>query len=272
MKKIAVYTNVRKDKDLSVTKRVTSYLEKRCAVVTFTELDSFDEMCADADALIVLGGDGTLLRAARKTCSKNLPVLGINLGKVGYLAEVDVDGIEESLDKLLHGNFAVEERFMIKAQVVREGVTVSEHIALNDLVISSGSFKKLVSTKLYVNGDFVGAYDADGVVIATPTGSTAYSLSAGGPITDSAMELMIVTPICPHALSTRPLVVPADKQITAVVGENRERTSILIADGQTGEKLGVGDKVIIEACDCKTRLIRLNGMSFYETLRKKISN
>ena len=120
--------------------------------------------------------------------------------------------------------------------------------------------------------DFVGAYNADGVVFATPTGSTAYSLSAGGPVVDGTMELMIITPICPHALSARPLVIPANKRLTAVVSDTRGRTSVLTADGQTGVNLSSGDRVVISPYECKTRLIRLNGMSFYETLRKKISN
>lgn len=272
MKKVAVYTNAGKDRDLSVTSRVISYLSGSVETVAFMDLAKFEESCRGADALIVLGGDGTLLRCARLACGINLPLMGVNLGKVGYLAEVDVDSIEDSLDKLLKGDFAIEERFMIKAEVIRDGKTIAEHKALNDMVISGASFKKLVSTEVYVGEDFVGAYNADGVVVATPTGSTAYSLSAGGPIVDSTMELMIITPICPHALSARPLVIPKDKQITAVVSDNRGRTSVLTADGQTGEKLAPGDKVIISPYCDKTRLIRLNGMSFYETLRRKISN
>lgn len=272
MKKVAVYTNAGKDRDLSVTSRVTSYLEAKVQVVSFMDLAKFNDACADADALIVLGGDGTLLRCARLACGTHLPVMGINLGKVGYLAEVDVDSIENSLDKLISGDYTIEERFMIKAEVVRDGKVIAEHKALNDMVISGASFKKLVSTEVYVGEDFVGSYNADGVVFATPTGSTAYSLSAGGPVADSAMELIIITPICPHALSARPLVIPASKRVTAVISDNRGRTSVLTADGQTGENLSPGDKVIITPYSDKTRLIRLNGMSFYETLRKKISN
>ena len=272
MKTVAVYTNVKKDKDLLVTNRVLSLLDKKCNIVTPGDFLSFDDMCATSDALVVLGGDGTLLRAARKASKYDLPVLGINLGKVGYLAEIEPERMEESLEKFLRGECRIEERFMINAQIVRNGEIVGEYTALNDVVISGSSFKRLVSMDLYVDGDFITPYDADGVVVATPTGSTAYSLSAGGPITDSSMELIMVTPICAHTLTSRPLIIPSDKKVEIVVRKNHERTSFLTIDGQEGAPLEVDDRVVITKAKCKTKLIRVNGMSFYEILRKKLSN
>lgn len=272
MKTVAVYTNEKKDKDLCVTNRVLSFLDKKCNVVLPGDFLTFDDMCATADALIVLGGDGTLLRAARKASKYDVPVLGINLGRVGYLAEIEPDRTEESLDKFLKGDCRVEERFMINAKIVRNGESVCTYDALNDIVVSGSSFKRLVSMDLYVDGDFITSYDADGVVASTPTGSTAYSLSAGGPITDSSMELIMITPICAHTLSSRPLIIPPDKKVEIVVKKNHERTSLLTVDGQEGAPLEVSDRVTITKSKIKTKLIRVNGMSFYEILRKKLSN
>ncbi len=267
---VAIYTNEVKDTDLKLTKRVAELLDGRCSVVLRGDFDSFADMCLSADALIVLGGDGTLLGAARQACVYDLPILGINLGTMGFLAEVETDKIEDCLNRFLSGDYETEQRFMISAEVIRNGETMGTYNALNDVVVSSSSFKKVVSMNLYVNDDFITSYDADGVVVATPTGSTAYSLSAGGPITDNTMELILVTPICPHTLSSRPLILPPDKKVTVEITKDREHPSLLTVDGQEGEKLLIGDKVIISAADRRTKLIHINGMNFYEVLRNKI--
>lgn len=269
---VAIYTNEDKDAGMQITNRVAGLLDGKCDVVLRRDFESFADMCESADALIVLGGDGTLLGAARKACAFDMPILGINLGTMGFLAEVETDKIEDCLTRFLAGDYKIEERFMINAEIIRDGKTVAAYNALNDVVISSSSFKRVVSMNLYVNNDYITSYDADGVVAATPTGSTAYSLSAGGPITDSTMELMLITPICPHTLSSRPLILPPDKKVTVEITKDREHSSLLTVDGQEGEKLLIGDKVIIAAAKCRTKLIRVNGMNFYEILRKKISN
>ncbi len=269
---VGIYTNQRKDKDLEITNRVVQFLKDKCTVALMWDFASFEDMCASVDALIVLGGDGTLLRVAGKACEFDLPILGINLGTVGFMAEVEKDKIEDCLGRFLAGDYTIEQRFMINASVVHENETVAEYNALNDIVIAAASFKKVVSMNLYVNGDFITSYDADGVIAATPTGSTAYSLSAGGPITDSVMELMLITPICPHTLSSRPLILPPDKKITVEIVKDREHAAQITADGREGARLFIGDKVVITAADRRTKLIRVNGMNFYETLRKKIGN
>lgn len=272
MKTVAVYTNEKKDGDLSITKRVLECLNGKCRVVTLDDYFSFDEMCKASDMLIVLGGDGTLLRTSRKASRHGVPVLGINLGNVGYLAEIEPDMIEESLQLYLDGKYRIEERFMIKAKLNRNGRVINTYNALNDIVVSGNWFRKIVSMDLYVDNSFVASYNADGVVVATPTGSTAYSLSAGGPISDSGMELMIVTPICAHTLSSRPIIIPGDKKITIEVKNNKKRKVALTVDGQDTAELEIGDKVEIGASHIKTKFIRINGMNFYEILRKKLSN
>ncbi len=269
---VGIYTNQRKDKELQVTNRVVQFLKDKCTVNLMCDFASFEDMCKTVDFLIVLGGDGTLLRVARIASKFDLPILGINLGTVGFLAEVEKDKIEDCLTRFLAGDYTLENRFMINASVVRDGETIAEYDALNDIVIAAASFKKVVSMDLYVNGDFITSYDADGVIAATPTGSTAYSLSAGGPITDSVMELMLITPICPHTMSSRPLILPPDKKITVEIIKDREHAAQITADGREGEKLCIGDKVVLTASERKTKLIRLNDMNFYETLRKKMSD
>lgn len=269
---IAVYTNENKDTDLKITRRVAEFLDGKCRVLRRGDFACFDDMCKEADVLIVLGGDGTILRAARRVCALNLPILGINLGTMGFLAEIEPDKIEVSLGRFLSGEYKLDERFMLDAEIVRNGESVATYTALNDAVVSGSSFKRVVSAELYVDGSYITSYDADGVIASTPTGSTAYSLSAGGPITDTAMELMLVTPICPHTLSSRPLIIPPDKCITVKITGSKKESPLLTVDGQEGEKLFEGDEVVIKASARKTRLVRVNGMNFYEILKKKISD
>lgn len=269
---VAVYTNKNKDKNLEITNYVVSFLKDKCNVLMPQSFESFDAMCEKADALIVLGGDGTLLRVSNRACLFDLPVLGINLGTIGFLAEVEKNKIESCLNKFLSGDYSIEERFMFDADVVRDGKLIARYHALNDVVVSSSTFKKIVSLNLYVNDEYITSYAADGMIFATPTGSTAYSLSAGGPITDSAMELIIVTPICAHSLFSRPLILPPDKKVTVEILKDKEKTSQITIDGAEGEKLIPGDKIDIYASKKKTKLIRVNGMNFYEVLRKKLSD
>lgn len=270
--KIAVYTNENKDTGLETTRRVVDFLGGKCEIIRREDFCDFESMCSAADVLIVLGGDGTILRAARKVCAFNLPILGINLGTMGFLAEIEPDKVEDCLTRFLNGEYTVENRFMIDAEIIRNGKSAGTYTALNDAVISGSSFKRVVSAELYVNGSYITSYLADGVIAATPTGSTAYSLSAGGPITDSAMELMLITPICPHTLSSRPLILPPDKHLTVKITGKRDGRPLLTVDGQEGEMLVSGDEVVIKASKRVTRLVRVNGMNFYEILKNKISD
>lgn len=270
--KIAVYTNENKDAGLEMTRRVVGFLSGKCEIVSREDFPDFISMCKAADVLIVLGGDGTILRAARRVCAFHLPILGINLGTMGFLAEIEPDRVEDCLSRFLNGEYTIEERFMLNAEIIRNGKNAGSYTALNDAVVSGSSFKRVVSAEIFVDGGYITSYDADGVIVATPTGSTAYSLSAGGPITDSAMKLMLVTPICPHTLSSRPLILPPDKRLTVKITGNRDGKPLLTVDGQEGEPLFAGDEVIIRASEHTTRLVRVNGMNFYEILKNKISD
>ncbi len=223
------------------------------------------------DCIIVLGGDGTLLGAAREVIGLDVPILGINLGHLGFLAEVERQEIAQCVERLLHGDYAVEARMMLTATVARPDGRTDTIEALNDLVITRAAFTRLIDLALYVDGSLVDNYSADGLICATPTGSTAYSLSAGGPIVDPAVDVLVVTPICPHKLDTRTIIAPAHKVITLQLGERcRDYKAMVTADGQAGADLYYGDTLTIRRSAHVTRLVRLTGMDFYGVLRKKL--
>ncbi|MBE7030047.1 MAG: NAD(+)/NADH kinase [Ruminococcaceae bacterium] len=268
MKTIAIAANPQKDTDLSFTRRVAAALEGRCNVRL--EQEHGAAFCDDADAVIVLGGDGTILSVARRVAKKGLPILGINLGTLGFLAEIEPDDMEACLEQFLNDDYTLEERYMLDAQVMRGDHVAAQACALNDFVVSSASVKRVVSMDIYVDDSLVGSYVADGVALSTPTGSTAYSLSAGGPIVDSSMAVTIITPVCPHTLSSRPLVIPSNRTVTVICRDEYAHASMLTVDGQEGIPLEIGDRIVVRGSEHTTRLIKVNHMNFYEILRKKI--
>lgn len=270
MNTVAVVTNREKDTEYEVTQRVVAALEGRCTVLRDTAFEHLEELYQRADLVIVLGGDGTFLGVARRAAKYGVPLLGVNLGRLGFLAEVEADRIEECIDRLLRGEYKIEQRYMLSAAVIRNGKQAASFCALNDVVVSGASYKRVVSIDLFVDGQFVDSYAADGLVAATPTGSTAYSLSAGGPIVESSMEVTIVTPICPHTLSSRPLVLPKERVVTVAFKQDYGHGCLLTVDGQEGYALQVGDRIELRASDCRAKLVKMNGMGFYELLRKKI--
>jgi NAD+ kinase len=222
-----------------------------------------------AECMIVLGGDGTLLRTARKAVGTGTPFIGINLGHMGFLTEIDIPEALPALEKLLDGEYDIEERMMLEANVYRQGKLVQSMKGLNDAVIASGAFARLILLEVYVNSDYVNTYPTDGLIIATPTGSTAYSLSAGGPLVAPNVDLMLLTPICSHALLARPLVIAPESIFKIVILSNQE--VMLTIDGQQGISLCQYDQIIVSRSPDKARLIRLRGRSFFEVLRNKFN-
>lgn len=227
------------------------------------------QMLEQVEVLVVLGGDGTLLRSARKAAPRGIPLLGVNLGHLGFLTEVDLPELFPSLERLLSGKYTIEERMMLEARVIRGGSVVEQIIGLNDAVITKGAFARLIFLETYVNDDFVTTYPADGLIVATPTGSTAYSLSAGGPLVTPELDLMVVTPICPHSLWARPLVIDAGSAVRVVVRSEKGEV-MLTVDGQQGYRLRLGDTVSICRSAHRARLIRLKKRSFFYLLRQKL--
>lgn len=221
------------------------------------------------DLAIVLGGDGTLLRAAKAASPLGLPVLGVNTGHLGFLTEMEAGELLPSLDGILSGEWQVEERMMLRARVMRRGQEAMEGEALNDAVIARGTLARMVHFTARVGTIPVADYAADGVIVATPTGSTAYSLSAGGPILHPGLSVLLVTPICPHTFNARSLVVPGGEAVTVELHDPGE--VLLQLDGQTVGPLLPGDEVVVERAPQVARLVRRSPFRFYDVLRRKLA-
>ena len=283
MDKFYIITNNDKDKDFQITNEIVSYLKKngkKCQVqqaerklegayhYTNPELIPEGTQC-----ILVLGGDGTLLQAARDVVYRKIPMLGINLGTLGFLAEVDRQSIHAALDKLIADIYEVEERMMLSGTVYRNGEAIGEDIALNDIVISREGSLRVVRFKNFVNDEYLNSYNADGIIISTPTGSTGYSLSVGGPIVSPSGEMTIMTPIAPHTLNTRSIVFPAEDVITVEMGEGRHNDcekGLASFDGDSEIPMITGDRIVIRKAEVKTRILKLNHLSFVEVLRQKM--
>lgn len=221
------------------------------------------------DLAIVLGGDGTLLSAARAVGNRAIPILAVNLGGLGFLTSLTLEDFFPELERALAGVLDVTRRRMLKVSLVREGVTVAEYQALNDVVIAKSSIARIVDLEAWVGDSFISEYKADGLIIATPTGSTAYSLAAGGPIIYPTVNAICLTPICPHTLTNRPLIVPAEMGVR-VVNKAREEEAFLTVDGQIGSPLEIGDSVECSMADFDVLLVRPPHKTFFDVLRQKL--
>jgi NAD+ kinase len=220
----------------------------------------------DVSGVVVLGGDGTLLRAAREIGRFGWPLLGVNLGHVGFLTEVEVPDLYPTLDAMLDGQLADDSRLMLRATVMRQGAAAATFAALNDVVVTKGPFARLVRLETFVDDAYVTTWRADGLIAATPTGSTAYSLSAGGPVVTPDLGVMLLTPICPHSFFDRSIVIGESSHVRIrVAAEHRD--TLLTVDGQEGFPLEDGDEVLVEPDSVRVRLLRRPGSSFFHVLR-----
>jgi NAD+ kinase len=227
------------------------------------------EMALIADLLVVLGGDGTMLAAARLVQGRPTPILGVNMGGLGFLTEVTPDGIYKALESVFAGAYTVEERLMLRARISRHGQQVGGATVLNDVVVSKGTLTRMVQMEIRINSQFVTGLRGDGLIISTPTGSTAYSLSSGGPILNPAVHAVILTPICPHTLTNRPIVIPQDSPVEVFI-TSREEGAMATFDGQVGISLRHEDMIEVSASDHYAKLIRFPERTFYEVLRQKL--
>jgi NAD+ kinase len=228
-----------------------------------------EEMAARIDLLIVLGGDGTLLSAARALGGHKIPVLPVNLGGLGFLTSVTLDELYPLLEQVVAGKHRTSERMMLDATILRNGTTAMRQCALNDAVINKAALARMLDFDVHVNGDHVGRYRADGLIVATPTGSTAYSLAAGGPIIDPELGAFVITPICPHMLTNRPLVIPNTARIELDFAE-AEDPVYLTLDGQIGSQLQSKDRISIVQSSNKVLFIRPPKKTYFEVLRSKL--
>jgi NAD+ kinase len=228
-----------------------------------------EELPGCTDLLIVLGGDGTLLSAARLAAQRKVPILAVNLGGMGFLTTVSQDEIYSILEEIFSGKHRVSERVMLEAEIVRAGTVIRRQIALNDAVLNKAALARIMDLELRVDGEYVTTYKADGLILSTPTGSTAYSLAAGGPIVYPIVEAFVVTPICPHTLTNRPLVIP-DSATIEVDFKSEDDAVFLTLDGQVGIELARGDHIRVRKAAEKLLLVRPAKKTYYQILRNKL--
>jgi NAD+ kinase len=228
-----------------------------------------EDLPGQSDLLIVLGGDGTLLSAARLAADREVPILAVNLGGLGFLTTVPQDELYVILDEIFSNKHRVSERVMLEAEILRGGSVIRRQIALNDAVLNKAALARIMDLELHVDGEYVTTYKADGLILSTPTGSTAYSLAAGGPIVYPIVEAFVVTPICPHTLTNRPLVIPdsAKVEIDFQAGDD---AVFLTLDGQVGIELLRGDHIVVRKAPEKLRLVRPAKKTYFEILRNKL--
>lgn len=223
-----------------------------------------------AELVVVLGGDGTLISVARLFSGKKVPIVGVNLGSLGFLTEVTVEEMYPVLEQCLKDSPRVSERMMLEVSVRREGKEIEKHYVLNDIVINKGALARIIDLVTEVNGHFLTTYRADGLIISTPTGSTGYSMSAGGPIIHPRMSCIVITPICPHTLTNRPIVVSDDSNISITVASSFDEKVYLTLDGQVGFELMEGDSVDVRSAPETTALVMSRSRDYFEVLRTKL--
>lgn len=280
MKKFGLVVNLNKKEVQRLVEQITRWLEERDCEVMIKEETAHamglsrlgvpqEVLFGQAQCVIVFGGDGTMLWTARKVAKSGTPIIGINMGHLGFLTEIDVPEALADLGKILDGQYFLEERMMLEASVYREGCLVENSVGLNDVVISKGAISRLIRLETYVNDYFVNKYMGDGLIIASPTGSTAYSLSAGGPLVSPDHDLLLLTPICPHSLWARPVVV-APESVIKVVLLSEGGAVTLTMDGQYVFSLRQDDQIEIRRAPQKAKFLRITGRNFFEVLQKKL--
>ncbi len=231
---------------------------------------SLDEIASNSELVIVVGGDGTILHAAHSLIQKEIPLLGINLGRLGFLAEISPSEIEKQLGQILSGEYEEAQRIVLQASLIRDGKTIGSCCAINDVVVHAKQMVRMIEIESRVNKQYVNTLRADGYIVATPTGSTAYALSGGGPILHPNIDAIVLVPICPHTLSNRPIVVDAHSRVEILLsGENRH-TALASIDGQIDMDFMPGDTIVIEKCKHVLRLIQPKNYDYFDVLRVKL--
>jgi NAD+ kinase len=279
MKNIGIVAKRNQPKALALARRLATWLRRKHRTVLLeaevakalrlADGVSKQEMMARGDLVIVLGGDGTLLSVARHSGTRRVPVLGVNLGGLGFLTDVRPEEIFPALERVLGGHYQLEQRSMLEASATRNGKVVQRFQALNDVVINKGALARILDLETSVDGMPICTYKADGLIVATPTGSTAYSLSAGGAIVEPSVGVVLVSPICPHTLTQRPIVLPGRSHLRIAV-RSPDEDVVLTVDGQEGMKLANDDVVEVRPSKNRVLLVRSPTHSFFELLRTKL--
>lgn len=286
MKHFCIITNSDKNTNYDIAHHIVDFFEKKdctCIIMEnklsqsagirhFTDVSKIPEK---VECAIVLGGDGTMIQAAIDLVHSKLPILGVNTGNLGFLTEVERQDIDSSLARLIADDYTIENRIMLKEiSYFKQPDSRSSCYALNDIVISKRGSGRLITVKVFLNDELADVYRADGLIISTPTGSTGYNLSAGGPVMVPHLRAMVVTPICPHSLNKRSLVVDSSDRITLEIGQTKdigEDLAVVSADGRVVGELSTGDKLVLEVPHALTKLIKLSDIGFYERMREKLN-
>lgn len=284
MNKFCIITNKNKDVDLKITNKIANYIKndnRECELLDcyyrpktgwYTDINSIPK---DTDCVIVLGGDGTILQAAHDTASREIPILGINIGTLGFLAETELHNIYEALDNIFEDNYELEYRMMLEGSIKRNGEEIYFGNALNEIVIERSGFSRIISLSVYVNDELANRYRGDGILISTPTGSTGYNLSAGGPVVAPYSQVLIVTPICSHTINSRSIVLDAEDKISVKIEmskKTQDKEVLATFDGQGAAQLNAEDVIDIKKSQLATKFVKFKSNNFFETIRRKFGN
>lgn len=278
MKRVGIYAKRNHPDAIALAGDVVRWLQQREIEVLpeeelagDLELEGYPaaEIPSECDMIIVLGGDGTLISVAREIGERQTPIFGVNLGSLGFLTEITRQELFVVLGKVLNGDYAVSERNMLDSVVVRDGREISSFRVLNDVVINKGALARIIDMEVWVDDTYLTTFKADGLIVSTPTGSTAYNMAAGGPIIYPGSNCLVITPICPHMLTNRPMIIPDEAEIRIKV-KFQDEDVLLTADGQVGMPLNAGDTVILRRSACRTSLITSPDKDYFEVLRAKL--
>ncbi len=278
MKKIGIICKLEKAEPKEILQDLLPLLKRKgCDVYLDTETASKiglngysrSEIASLVDVVIVLGGDGTMLSVSRLVAEKGVPILGVNLGSLGFITEISKEEVLAAVEKMIQSPLAIEERLMLHTQIFRNNNQVASYLALNDIVFNKGALARMIDLETYINDRYVTTYKADGLIVSTPTGSTAYSLSAGGPILYPTLDSILVTPICSHTLTNRPIVLPQDFKIKVVLKTLSEDVYLTV-DGQEGFSLRMDDAIEIVKSRSKARLLLPKERDYFDILRTKL--
>ena len=285
MKRIGIIAKRNKPEAVTIVKNLVEWLRPKKIEVYIEEemgnllspscfgpcLNSVErkELPSHVEMMIVLGGDGTLLSVARQVWNRDIPILGVNLGGLGFLTEISLEELHGILERVIQGDFKTDERDVLNAAVIRKGERIVEFTVLNDAVINKGALARIIDLEISINGEYLTTFQSDGLIISTPTGSTAYNLSAGGPIVYPSLHTLVITPICPHTLTNRPIVFPDDVEVRALL-ESEQQEVILTLDGQQGFPLEFEDVVELRKAEGRILLIKSPHRNYFELLREKL--
>lgn len=281
MKDFLIATNYMKDENFILTSKIADYISmhgggvKRIVGDTRSGVNYKVDAASKFDCIIALGGDGTILKVSRDLRHLNIPIVGVNLGTLGFLTEIEPEQILPVIDRLMADDYEIEARMNLYGSIYKagEGKSLLQDVALNDIVVSRAGFSRIIGLKVYVNGKVMDIFEADGIIVSTPTGSTGYNLSAGGPIVSPETNIIIVTPISPHSLTAKSMVFSSEDEVVIEVLKMRkaqEEEAIVSFDGQQGTQLSAGDKIVIHKAEAVTNMVKLFDVNFVEVLREKM--